>query len=508
MKNILRHVHDHHKKYLFWIFWGFAVVKLFLLVLWLSVVQYSYTSIFAEWETGCTLTGQYYTWDYQTWGYLTGQELTWGYLTGCTTIPGYRTWGILDESWNLTWQERVEESQTGCELTWQTLTEWYLTWYYLTWGYRTWGYLTWCIQQQNVPSWNGICESGDIVRNTPVSWSLVRDIFPITWAYSGTDCRLSGLSLQLRDHNSQRITLGTVASWTTIYTFDSKKLYSFQQSGFYHIIGNTGAGNFYLYTGTYTWTYSRFFTWYKVRLLTPSQTPLYETPSFTIDNQVPTLTWISLLSSWSATWYLNVSGIVTLTFTASEELNPLQVTLWTGRSATSSIVSWLTYTYIRNLSSLYTEGPLAATISFADRAGNTGIVLYTSSLIFDKTRPIITGFVFSEYTEGLHMNFTSSEPVRYMLNYRKTWWSFITGASADYLTAQQLSFSWIERDQLYTFTLDAFDRAGNNRSMTGEFMRTNLWQIVSNISLVPVADESVISWSLSTLAVILKAEVE
>ena len=48
MKNLFRHVQVHHKKYLFGIFGGYAVVKLFLLVLGLSVVQYSYNTIFAE----------------------------------------------------------------------------------------------------------------------------------------------------------------------------------------------------------------------------------------------------------------------------------------------------------------------------------------------------------------------------------------------------------------------------------------------------------------------------
>jgi hypothetical protein len=52
MKNTLRqlhcHIKHHHKKYLFGIFGGFAVVKLFLLVIGLSVVEYSYNSTFAQ----------------------------------------------------------------------------------------------------------------------------------------------------------------------------------------------------------------------------------------------------------------------------------------------------------------------------------------------------------------------------------------------------------------------------------------------------------------------------
>lgn len=70
MKETFLHIHHHfkrhHRKYLVGIFGGFAVVKLFLLVFGLTAVQYAYQSSFAQLETGCTLTGQYYTGEYQT----------------------------------------------------------------------------------------------------------------------------------------------------------------------------------------------------------------------------------------------------------------------------------------------------------------------------------------------------------------------------------------------------------------------------------------------------------
>gem|GEM_PF-3378953 len=50
----------------------------------------------------------------------------------------------------------------------------------------------------------------------------------------------------------------------------------------------------------------------------------------------------------------------------------------------------------------------------------------------------------------------------------------MSGLSAEYLTAQYLGFSGIERDTLYTFAVSIFDRAGNTRSLTGNVMRTNL----------------------------------
>ena len=374
-------------------FGGFAVVKLFLLVLGLSVVEYTYNTTFAQLASWCVLTWQYYTWEYQTWGYITGQELTWGSLIDCILISWYWTGGALDEFGVLTWQNRVEETQTGCVLSGQTLTEGYMTGYYLTWWYRTWGYITWCI-----------AETGS------------------------------------------------------------------------NQMGNNQTGS--------------------------NQTGTNQTGS------VPTLTWMTLLTNWVTTWYLTISGVVTLRFIASQELSGVQVTLWSGKLANSSTISWLLYIYTRNLSSWYFEGPLAANIAFVGISGNTASVLYTWWLIFDITKPVVTGFIFSGYTGGAYLNFFSSELVRYTFSYGKIWWNSFSGANADYLTAQQLNFSWIENDQTYLFTINIYDRAGNLSIVTGDFLQATDWTIIFHVYLVSPINTEVLTWNLSSLAVILKAEVE
>ncbi len=513
-----RHIQRHHKKYLLWAFWWFAVVKLFLLLFSLSVVQYSITTN-AQLESGCVYTGQYYTGEYQTWGYWTGEYQTWWYYAGCTTLPAYRSGWSLNESWEQVGGELIPESQTWCEFTGRIMTWGFMTGYYMTWGYRTWGTIvcnqwlgtgnvvqTWNNQQQNNILWNGICESGDVLWNIPISWSIVRNIFSLSWSYSWNDCLSSGLFLQLRDHNNQWISLWSV-SWTTTYTFDSRRLYSFQQSGLYSLVGNTWAGNFYLYTGTYSGTYSHFYSWYMFRLLNSNMTPIVETSLFTIDNKAPLLTWVSLFSVWSASWYLNKSGLVTLYFTASEELSGVQVTLWSGFTPSTSLVSWLLYTYTRNVSSLYPDGVLSTRVNFSDKAWNTWSLSYMSSLVVDTTKPVITGFVFGEYAGGLRMQFVSSEPVNYVSNYRKTSWNFVSWNTGNYLTAHYMYFSWLLRDQLYQFNLYVYDKAGNTRSVTGDVVRTNLWVIISHVFIAPIVDGLVLSGSLSRLAVVLKAEV-
>jgi len=374
-----------------------------LLVLGLSVVEYTYNQTFAQLASWCVLTWQYYTGVYQTWGYITGQELTWGSLVDCIVVSWYWTGGALDDFGVLTWQTRVEETQTGCVLTGQTLTEWYITGYYLTWGYRTWGYITGCIAE------TGSNQTGS----------------------NQTGSNQTGSN---QTGNNQT--------------------------------GNNQTGN------------------------------------------VPTLTWISLLANWSATWYLAVGGIVSLRFTASQALSGVQVTLWSGKLPNSSTISWLLYVYTRNLSSWCIEGSLVATIVFVGTSGNTVSVVYSWWLIFDITKPVVTGFVFSGYTGWLYLNFSASELVRYTFSYGKVWWNAFSGGNPDYVTLQQLNFSWIEANQTYVFTASVYDRAGNSSVVTGDVLQATDWTLISHVYIVSPTTVEVFTWNLSSLAIVFKAEVE
>lgn len=475
----------------------------------LSTIHYTITN--AQLEEWCVLTGQYYTGEYQTGCIEIPEELTGGYLE-CETIPGYWTGWILNESGDRIDQVWVEESQNNCVLTGQTIIPAYITGCSLIWGYRTGGTLL--CEEDNDKSWimnngwNGICESWDIIRSRPLSWAVLGNVLSVRWSYSWDDCTtVSWLILQLWDHNGQWITINSLASGTTQYSFDSKPLYSFQQSGFYHILGTGISGQQYLYTGTYTWLYSYFFTWYKFRFLTPDATPLNESVFFTIDNQVPTLTWMSLTSSWSTTWYVTLSGVVVLSFTANELLDDLDITLG-SKHPNSFSHSWLDYSYTWIVSSLYPEGNLVADIRFDDEAGNTGVVLYTGQLILDITSPTATGFVFSDSADGVVLDFTTSEPVTSTFTFWNTWVPVSSWSNTHYLTAHHISFSGVARDQLYTFTLNVMDPASNVRSITGDFVWTNLGQIISHVYIVPAAEESLLTGNLATLAVIMKAEVE
>ncbi len=506
-KTVACHLKHHHKKYLAGFFGGFAVVKLFALIIWLSAVQYTVFT-HAQQMNGCSTTGQVFTGEYLTW-----QELSSWYLVDCVVTPWYWTGGQKDEFGELTWQIRVEEVVEWCVLTGQEL-----TWGYLTWGYRTWG-IELCNQGLGTGNgelgtgnevvianyqWNWICELDDIVWESPLSWSVVRDIFSLDWSYSGGDCSMSWLIIQLWDHNNQRISLTALASGVDHVTFDSKVLVA---SWLYHVLGTGLSGQtYYLYTWTYSGNYSRWFSGYQLRLITPDQTLLRATWPFTIDNQVPSLTWVSLFSDASTSGFVR-TGVVRLAFTASELLSGLQVTLWSWLLPTSSSVSGLLYTYTRNLTSLTPQWPLVVSTLFSDVAGNTWALVYTSSLIFDTVAPMVTWFVFADYASWLSLSFTSSEFIRTSFTYQTTGGVLMTWSTSTYLPIQYLSFTGIQRDLLYLFTWSVSDLAGNVRTFTGDMLRTSTGAIVSHLYLVPIVDTVLLSWNLVTLAVTLKDEV-
>lgn len=540
MKNTIYHFTGHikyyHRHYLFGIFGGFAVFKLFLLLMGITFVQYIsiHTKTFAELAIGCSMTGQYMTGQYQEWCVEIPESLTGGYFIDCETISWYRTGGMYDEAGNLVDQVWIaEETETWCVLTWQTIVPAYITWCYMTWWYMTWWRII-CDEEvandETIPDWakwgdsvdkiweeieeestinNGICESDDILWNAPLSWSVVRDIFSFDWEYTGSDCLISWLALQLLDHNDQWIAVEEIASWAMSAEFDSKKVYSFQSSGLYHIIGTNFSGeNYYLYTGTYTWTYSRFFTWYMVRLIDKDLNTLHEHWPFTIDNELPTLTDVVLTRDGLTTWYLWKSGVVVLSFTASEVLSGVTVSLWSGKTPTDSVVSDdFVHTYTWNLNPLYPEWVLVANIAFADEAGNTWALVYTSALVFDMTAPTATGFVFTGTASWVQLNFTTSELTRVDFEY---WRNdvMIRWMVSEYLSAHRLNFSTLEEDQLYTFSLKLFDQANNSRGVTGDFITTGSGDIISHVYIVPLVGAEELSGEVATLATVLKKEVE
>lgn len=525
------HVKQHHKKYLAGIFGGYAVIKLVLLVMWMTVVQHSLGTQ-AQLDSGCVLTGQYYTWEVQTWCTRVPEQMSEGTLEWCITIPGYWTGGSLNESGDLVNQTRVEETQTGCTLTGQTIMPGYWTGCTTIPGYWTGGTV---LCQQDQQTWdntdapgneitkdNWVCESADIVWQTPYSGAIVKGSFPITWTYSWNDCAAAWLSLMLLDHNQQWIPLSTSVASSLLqtlsvststsggaYQFNSLPLLAYQNSWLYHVMGTNASGNSYrMYTGMYSGVYTDYSTWYAIKLVNAQQEAVYQITPFTIDNKLPTLLAYTLFTDTAITGgYVNEDATITFSFTGSETLTGITITLW-NKSPSTSIISGSMGTYTWDLSSSYPEAHLPLAISYADLAGNTWALVYTSSLIFDTTNPIVSWLIFTESGGKIYLAYTWSESTRYHLVYQEedtdddtisTW--------SDYLTAQKLLFGTLDANTLYTFTLKLFDRAGNIRKATWDVMWTSTGTLVSHYRFVYTDDEDELNVNLSQLARILKAEV-
>jgi len=108
-------------------------------------------------------------------------------------------------------------------------------------------------------------------------------------------------------------------------------------------------------------------------------------------------------------------------------------------------------------------------VAYKDLAGNTGFYSATGPVTFDKTAPVITGFVFSgNDIDGFTIARQTTENTRYYLNY------IITGLSGNVITgaAYGTSFNHLitgtSIGKVCNFQLNAIDRIGNSTFLTGK----------------------------------------
>lgn len=484
-KTVGQHVKKHHKKYLFWIFGGFAVTKMLVLfVAGVGILHYSYDT-FADEETGCTMTGQVYVDEVTTCttipAYLTGgtQECT-------ITQAGYYTGGTMNDSGEMVGQEYVNPVET-CIWIGQTTVEEVQDCTTISW-YWTGGELI-CPATDDEEMINtglqlrsmvvvdtGICDTEDISRVMPTSGAFVKWTIPFSWSYTNDDCTRTGhvqlLTLQLYDHNRQRIPLATISSLATGYDFDSLLLSWYTNasglvtSGIYTVADASGV---VLYTGIASWTYTNFATGYLVRLLDSEGEVLSTGNIFTIDNVVPILTGVALTSDDEEDWIVGMDGQVTLTFTASESLSGLTVLIG-GTGATLDEQNGLIYTYTQTLDSGFTQGVIAYSVSYTDLAGNTGLVTWTG-LIFDKTAPVVSLMTLTgSMASGWKLSFVTSELARFAINYAKSGAVATAYTWTDYMTGHEYVFTGIQANAWYTFKLQVKDGVNNTINYSGSFV--------------------------------------
>lgn len=511
-KKLRDHIHKHHKKYLLGIFGGFAVAKMFMLfVAWVEMIHYSFNT-FASNETGCVMTGQTYISGTQSCTTISG-ILTWGSEVCVVTQEWYYTGGTLDENQELTGRTYVAPVES-CSMTGQTMTEDTQECIPVD-GYWTGGTLlcpeTGSVQLLSLESTGDlVCESADIQWNSPLSWSFDKWPLSLAWSYLTTDCTMTGnvqlFTLQLYDHNKKWISLATISSLATGYTFDSLLLSGYTNSsglvtsGMYTV---TNASGIVLFTGVTTWTYTNFATGYQVRLLDNNGAVLSLGNIFAIDNKAPVLSSSILSSSDAVAWIVGLHDVVTLTFVANEELSWLTVLIW-GTWATLTEKNGLTYTYTQILNSGFTQGVISYSVVATDLAGNTGLVSGTG-LTFDKTAPVVSSLLFTGTIDSwLTLSFVTSENARFAITYGQSGDVSKYWTGTEYTTGHDYLFTWIVANARYLFRLQAEDVVANRVIYSGSFVMSSAWVVSFDYGIFT---EQVTTGTLLVLTNILKEEI-
>jgi hypothetical protein len=145
----------------------------------------------------------------------------------------------------------------------------------------------------------------------------------------------------------------------------------------------------------------------------------------TFDNIIPTLTAVHIQSNNANTAKAKVGDIVTLSFTSSEAVTGIAVSI-AGHAVAVNSAGGNSYTASYTMVSGDTEGEVAFSISgFQDAAGNTGTTVTAttdaSSVTFDKTAPILSpvtiasnnaNTAYAKLGDKVTLLFTSSEAIQ------------------------------------------------------------------------------------------------
>ncbi|MGV3539660.1 MAG: Ig-like domain-containing protein [Rufibacter sp.] len=120
----------------------------------------------------------------------------------------------------------------------------------------------------------------------------------------------------------------------------------------------------------------------------------------TVDKTAPQLTLVSIISSNTATGRAKAGDVVTITFTANEEIKTPAVTVAGNPAMSVSGPVNGTYTATYTLKSTDSEGPVSFSIGFSDIAGNAATAVTTTtngnSVVLDRTAPTGYGVAFKE----------------------------------------------------------------------------------------------------------------
>ena len=432
-KRVVYHVKKHHKKYIFGIV-GWAIAVKLVLTLIASVSLYEWYDTFAQ-----EIPLENINWDILTWDILTWDILTW---------------------WNLTWS-----NQTGLEITWSFT------------------------QQPDNQLLN--CNSSDFNFINPLSWSKLKWIINFSWTYIWTDCSWKNFDIYLQDHNNQRLKIWTSSYLNTRFQFNSSKLYS----GFYNILWVSWN---IIYTWQYSWLNSKLYNGYKIKFIDKTQNIIYTWDIFTINNQLPEITWIVFEFTWNYnSWYIWLSGIINLKFTATEDITWIIVNiLWTNANFVNK--SWLNYKYSIILSNQNTWDIVYSNISFNDLVWNTWSRYITSQVVFDRVLPLLNYILFTwDYTWFNILrswNKLTKYEFIYALSWSQTW---LVVGNSNYIYTGLINITWLNKNQIYNFILKLTDIVNNIITVWGKISFNTWWKVLFTYQTI-IANSLVSTWSTGT----------
>ncbi len=178
---------------------------------------------------------------------------------------------------------------------------------------------------------------------------------------------------------------------TVDFTFDFSTELGATPSGNYGLLYRTGTTGNFAFVTTPTATISG-----NQVVFTGVDTTNISDGYYTLvsDTTTPTLSSVSIVSDNADTTLAKVGDTVTLTFTASEELQADPTVTIGGQTATVTNTSGNTYTATYTLQSSDTEGTVAFNVAFTDFVGNAGTAVTattdSTTVTFDKTVPTLS----------------------------------------------------------------------------------------------------------------------
>lgn len=355
----------------------------------------------------------------------------------------------------------------------------------------------------------------EIIVQTPTSGSIVAGSFDIAW--SADNCNdEEAVTIQLRDHNNQRIDIGTWILEDEEFSFNSTWLAS---TGFYTITGLHLSGTnrqetsggvvvasgvytqdtvYNMYTWAYAGVYTNYATGYKLRLVDENGDVFAESNgTFTIDNQKPVLSNFIVSFAPLVSGQVGRSGIMTASFTSNEQLTGWVTFTILGTTVvpTSGSVSGNTYTYTIPLTSVVASGSLTFTANVADLAANTWSLYGTSATVLNNRIPAINNFMFTTGTVSgsINLSWKTDVATKYNLSYYKSGTAgttYFTGTT--YGTSHTYTMANIQNNNHYPFAITVLDNLSNNNTLQGVLYKSATGSL--SISLQSSNDILQLSW--------------